>query len=145
MPQLSFPVTSSGLTVDVRVNLDATTLRSLLAGGGLPPPSATARGVIDTGSDVSAVAGTLLQQLAVPLRYSTMTQGIGGPVPVRLFSVTLFLYDAVHPQLPWLSVPDILVMELPPGFPVEVLIGMDVLRTCRLELDGPAGRFALDF
>jgi hypothetical protein len=38
-----------------------------------------------------------------------------------------------------------LVMELPSGFPVEVLLGMDVLRTCKLLVDGPARRFDLEF
>jgi hypothetical protein len=38
-----------------------------------------------------------------------------------------------------------MVMELPVGFPVEVLIGMDVLRSCKTLIDGPAGRYTLEF
>jgi hypothetical protein len=36
-------------------------------------------------------------------------------------------------------------MDLAPGFPFDVLIGMDVLRTCKLTVDGPAGQFTFDF
>jgi hypothetical protein len=41
--------------------------------------------------------------------------------------------------------PDLLVMELPLGFPVDVLIGMDVLLGCRMLLDDPARQLTLDF
>jgi hypothetical protein len=41
--------------------------------------------------------------------------------------------------------PDLLVMELPAGLPFDALVGMDVVRTCRTLVDGPAGAFTLDF
>jgi hypothetical protein len=40
---------------------------------------------------------------------------------------------------------DLLVMEMPSALPVDVLIGMDVIRTCKLLVDGPVGLFTLDF
>jgi hypothetical protein len=36
-------------------------------------------------------------------------------------------------------------MDLPHGFPFDVLIGMDVLLSCKLVVDGPAGQFAIEF
>jgi hypothetical protein len=36
-------------------------------------------------------------------------------------------------------------MELAPGFAFDVLIGMDVLMSCKMLVDGPAGSFTLDF
>jgi hypothetical protein len=36
-------------------------------------------------------------------------------------------------------------MEMPAALPVDVLIGMDVIRTCKLLVDGSAGRFTLAF
>ncbi len=33
----------------------------------------------------------------------------------------------------------------PPGPSCDVLIGMDVLRPCRLTVDGPGGSFTIDF
>ena len=64
---------------------------------------------------------------------------------VRLCNVTLFVLDEGQPHLPWLAQPDLLVMELPSGLPAEVLIGMDVLLSCKLLLDGPDLQFAIEF
>jgi hypothetical protein len=59
--------------------------------------------------------------------------------------VSLTILDPTRPQLPWFVQPDLLVMEMPAGLPLDVLIGMDVLLGCRLTLDGPARQFTLDF
>jgi len=59
--------------------------------------------------------------------------------------VTLFVLDTRQPHLPWLARTDLLVMEMPSVLPVDVLIGMDVLLTCKLLLDGPARQFTLEF
>lgn len=131
MPHLNFPVAPAGLAVDVRINLDGMTLNGLQAAGLPVPVSIAATGLIDTGSDITAVAPSILQQPAIPIRYHTTTQAIGGPVPVRLFLITLFILDMQRPNLPWLVRPDLLVMELPLGLPVDVLIGMDVVRTSK--------------
>jgi hypothetical protein len=145
MSQLIFPILRDGLAVDVRVNRDSATLRSVHAAGQPIPTSIQATGLIDTGSDVSAVSASILQQLAIPPQAHQSTQGIGGMLPVRLFNVTLFILDLTQPHLPWLVQPDLVVMELPSGLPVEVLIGLDVLLTCKLLLDGPALQFTLEF
>jgi predicted aspartyl protease len=143
MPQLTFPITRKGLEVDVRVNLDAASMRSLRAVGGPLPESVQARGLIDTGTDVTAVSPSILQQLGLPVQSHATSQGIGGAVQVRLFNVMLFILDVAQPNVPWFTQPDLLVMELPTGLPVEVLIGMDVLLTCGMVVDGPARQFTL--
>jgi hypothetical protein len=145
MPPLTFPITPDGLTLSVRVNLDGAALTSLIAAGQPPPPSVNVTAVIDTGSNASGVAPWVLQQLGAPVHFNATTQGIGGSVGVRMFMVTLFLLDINRPHLPWLPVPDLLVMELPPHIAVDVLVGMDILRTCKMLVDGPAGHFMLDF
>ena len=145
MPQLTFPILASEARVDVRINRDSATLQSLKAAGLPLPPSIDGEGLLDTGSDISGVAPSILQQLAVPLFGRGTTHGIGGPLPVRLFKVTLLILDPSQPHLPWLVRSDVMVMELPPGAPVEVVIGMDVLLTCRMLLDGPALLLTLEF
>src|SRR5207237_911323 len=109
------------------------------------PPSMSARGLIDTGSDVSAVAPAILAQLGIPVYSRATSQGIGGRISVRLFSVSLFVLDVARPALPWLMQPDLLVIELPTLLQVDVLIGMDILLGCRMLLDGPVGQFTLEF
>jgi hypothetical protein len=145
MSQLSFPVTAQGLTVDVRINLDSRSLQGFQARNQPVPASIPARGLIDTGTDVTAVAPAVLSQLGIPPHSKTTTQGIGGSLPVTLYEVTLFVLDASQPHLPWLVESDLLVMELPAALPVDVLIGLDVLLKLRLHLDGPGKLFLLDF
>src|SRR5260370_18501903 len=89
MPQLTFPLAQAGWCVDVRVNLDSATLQSLHSVGRPLPASIPAKGLIDTGSDITVVTSSILQQLAVPVHSQRTTQGIGGVHPVRLFNVPL--------------------------------------------------------
>ena len=145
MSQLTFPITADGLSVDVRVNLDGAVLASLHASGQPVPTSIEAKGLIDTGTDISVVAPSILQQMGVLVHAQRKTQGIGGPIQVRLFQVTLFILDTSRPHLPWLTLPNLLVMEMPSTLPVDVLIGMDIIRTCKMLIDGPGQQFTLDF
>jgi hypothetical protein len=133
------------MTVDVRVNLSGPTLSFLHAGGKTLPTSVPGKGLIDTGTDISAVAPSILQLLGVPVQGQTQTHAVGGPTLVRLFKISLLILDATQPQLPWFVQADLLVMELPAALPVDVLIGLDVLLTCKLFLDGPVKQFALEF
>lgn len=144
MPQLIYPCDETGLWADVRVNVDGTTLQSLHATGRAVPNSVQVKGLIDTGSDLSAVATGILQKFGIAVHAHATTRAIGGSIPVRLFKVTLMILDATQPQLPWLVRPDLLVMELPSGAPIDVLIGMDVLLECKLFLNGPGRQFTLE-
>jgi hypothetical protein len=144
MASLTFPIDPAGLFVDVAVNLEASVLLPLRASGGGPAPL-QGRGLIDTGSDITAVALPILQQLGVPPIRQTMTQGIGGSIPVNLYRVSLHVLDARDVNLPWLSQPSLLVMELAGGFPFEVLLGLDVVLAGTMIVDGPGGAFTLEF
>ncbi len=64
---------------------------------------------------------------------------------MRLYRISLTIFDLAQQHLPWFVQPDLVVMELPPGTPVDVLIGTDVLLDCRMLLDGPGRQFTLDF
>ncbi|HEY1376521.1 MAG TPA: aspartyl protease family protein [Gemmataceae bacterium] len=141
---MTFPIVPDGLVVDALVNLEAAALLPLRAAGQTCDP-VLVRGLIDTGSDVSGVASATLQQLGGPRLSQTSTTGIGGPVGVSLYRVSLHVLDVNNPNLPWLTQPSLLVMDLAPGFPFDLLIGMDVLHTCKLTIDGPGGQFTFDF
>src|SRR5262245_59747960 len=144
MASLTFPIVPEGLVVDVAVNLEAATLLRLLGSGGGPAPI-QGRGLRDTGSDVTGVALPILQQLGNPPIRQTTTQGIGGSIPVNIPRVSLHILNARNLGLPWPSQPALNVLELAQGFPLEALIGLDVLLTCKLIVDGPAGYFTLEF
>ncbi len=140
---LTFPLTPNGLEVDVLVNLEAAVLIPLWQTGVRPPPI-PGRGLIDTGSDITAVSQSILQQLGAPVIVSATTHGIGGTVSVNLYRVSLHIFDARTQNLPWLPYPMLNVMALPPNIPFDVLIGLDILRTCKMFVDGPGGQFTLD-
>ena len=127
MPRLSFPIGPDGLVLDVLVNVDAAALLPLRAAGQSRPPL-VGKGVIDTGSNVSGVSPTLLRQPGGQSVGTTSTVGIGGPYPVQLYRVSLHVWDARNPALPWFSHPTLVVMDLPPWVSHEALIGLNVGR-----------------
>jgi Aspartyl protease len=143
MAQFTFPIVPVGLVVDVLVNLDLSVLVPLRSRGTGPSP-VEGRGLVDTGSDITAVALPMLQQLGIPAFRQTATQTLGGSMPVNLYRVSLHVLDAQNVALPWLSQGSLVVMELAPGFPFDVLLGLDVLLTRGTLVDGPARRFFLD-
>jgi hypothetical protein len=147
MDQLAFPVTPAGLAAPVWIGLDGQTTAALRAAGLPIPAPIQARGLIDTGSDVTVVASWILQQLAVPLASTTSTHTAAGPIPVKLFAVSLGITDPARPAgSPWLTQSGLLAMEMPSPIPgVDVLIGLDILLDCKMLLDGPARQFTLEF
>jgi len=145
MAQLTFPIVTDELLVDVRVNLAAPDLAVLRAANQPVPASVAARAILDTGSNVTGVAASIIRQFQLLPAQRSTTQGIGGAPAVDLFRVSLSICDAGHLHLPWFVQPDLLVMELPPGVLVDLLIGMDVLLGCRMLVDGPGRQLTLDF
>jgi hypothetical protein len=146
MDQLTFPIDPSGLAVPVFIGLDGRTTKAQLAAGQPVPPPVLARGLLDTASSVSAVATWVVQRLALTVASSGTTQTASGSVLVNLFTVSLSITNPAQAGSPWLTEPDLLVMEMPTVLPdADVLVGLDVLLGCKLLLDGPAKRFTLEF
>jgi hypothetical protein len=144
MPQLTFPITADGLEVDVLVNLEASALLPLRASGQSCPPLAGS-GALDTGSNISGVSPSLLQALGIRSVSTSSTVGIGGFYPVQLYRVSLHICDAQNLTLPWFSHASLLVMGLPSWVTCDALIGVDILLMCRTIVDGPAGKFTIEF
>ena len=147
MPTITFPIQPDGLICDVLVGLDGPSTAALQASGQPILPPARCRAQIDTGTDVTCVAPAILRGLGLTIpTLRTKTQTVGGQVSVNLFSVSLSIRDFGNPASPMLVFPTLDVMEFPVALPnVDVLIGLDVLRTIRLVVDGPAGVFTLEW
>jgi hypothetical protein len=147
MPTLTFPIQPDGLVCDMLVGLDGNTTAALYAAGQPILAPARCRALIDTGTDVTCVAATALRGLGLntPARRRT-THTVGGQIAANLFSVSVGVKDFRNPAIPMLVVPTLLVMELlgaPPN--LDALIGLDILRTIRLVVDGPGGVFTLEW
>jgi hypothetical protein len=147
MGQLRFAITGDNLAVPVWIGLDQQTTVARLAAGQSIPTALQARGVLDTGSNVTSVASWILQQLAIPVATVSSTHTPAGPVNVNLRCVSLGITDPTQPVgAPWLTEPTLLVIELTTILPdADVLVGLDVLFGCKMLLDGPGKWFSLDF
>src|SRR5262249_54054407 len=97
----------------------------MAAGQPMPAPVG-APGLLDTCSDLTAVAPWALQRLAVPAASTTSTHTAGGQVHVRLYQVSVGITDPTQPGgSPWLTRSDLLVTELAVPLPdADVLIGL---------------------
>jgi hypothetical protein len=147
MQNLRFPVQTDGMICDLLVGLDGKTTKALVAAKQTVAPPIRCRGLFDTGSDITCVGSAVLRRLGLIIPIAqTITTTTGGSLPVDLFEVSLNVFDFASSQGPHLVIADLLVMELPGLIPqLDVLIGMDVLLTTRLLLDGPRRKFSLEF
>jgi hypothetical protein len=147
MPKLTYPVQPDGLICDVLVGLDGKTTTTLVATGQPIHPPILCRGLIDTGTDITSIASAVLRRLGLNTPSVQMTtQTVSGPAHVDLFEVSVNVLDLGNPSGPKLVLPTLRIMELPTVLPnLDVLIGLDILLTLRLLLDGPGRQFLLDF
>jgi len=147
MATLTFPVQSDGLICDVLIGLDGKATAAKATSGQPILAPVLCRGMVDTGTDVTCVAQAVLRKLALTVPVGqTRTGSTTGSAPVNLFEASVNVLDLRNPSGPKLVLPDVLVMELPqPLTNLDVLIGLDVLLTARLFLDGPRREFTLDF
>jgi hypothetical protein len=146
MPQLAFPVTVAGLALPVMVGIDGKTSSALFAAGKSIAAPIQARGLLDTGSDITAIASWVLQKLALPIVAKTVTSTAAGQINVNLYEVSLSITNPIQPNSPWLTLANLQVTELKAVLAdADVLIGLDVILQYRMIVDGPARFFSLDF
>jgi hypothetical protein len=146
MPKLVFPVLPDGLIVDVVIGLDRDTIAAQIAAGQPVTSPILTRGEVDTGTNVSAVSAAVLRRLGVPVQYQTTTQTAAGQLAANVFKVSLGIRSLADPGGDELVEAGLFVMELMTVLPqVEVLVGLDILLSCKFVLDGPTGQFSLEF
>ena len=119
-------------------------MKQLLARNEPIPAPIWVRGMIDTGTNVSAVSLMLLQQLDIPPGEPVQSEGIAGDFDTHYYEVSFTIADKPAKGGPTYSPPDVSVIHLE-AVGVDVLIGLDLLVACRLVVDGPAGLFTLEF
>jgi hypothetical protein len=138
MPRLTFPFLPDGLCVPALVGPSTATTQLQVA-------PRHVRGLIDSGTTITAVAPWLLAALNVTPGPATQTRTIAGSVTVRFFQISFTIYDPTGPG-PDLFRPDWLVTNmLEDPDDVDVLFGLDLLREIVLTVDGPALFFTIDF
>ena len=145
MPLITVLRSPDGLIVEVKIGPDSQRILSLQAAGQAVPRPLLVRAVVDTGSDISCVAASVLTQLGLSPARSATTTTTAGAQQVRLFKVSLSIQQTGGSGAIY-AVPDLTVMELMHSLPnIEALIGLDILDECLLVVNGPAQHFTLSF
>jgi hypothetical protein len=75
MEHLTFPFSADGLTLEVLIGLDGNTTAALHVAGQSITPPVRARELLDTGTDVTAVAPWVYRQLGLQPRQYVSTHG----------------------------------------------------------------------
>jgi hypothetical protein len=146
MPQLTLPIVAGELALTCLVNVGTQEAYDLLAARQVLPSGSWVAGVIDTGTTLSCVSRPVLRQLGSAKAGQGPTQTALGPMVADLYRVSLSLLAYPGPPGPMLSFSDMPVLELASSIGgTDVLVGMDVVQTCKLIVDGPGGSFTLDF
>ena len=124
MPPSIFPIAQGGLILPVVIGLDGQEIVDLLAAGQPIPAPLEARGLVDTATDLTAVASAVLRSLGVPKLKTVTTKTAAGDVDVDVFSVSLsILGPAPGSGFVW-TAPSLSVTELATTLPdTEVLLG----------------------
>lgn len=145
MARLEFVISAAGLEAAVVVGPSGKELAALHAAGQPIPRPVHARGLIDTGTSVTAISATVLQQTGLIAIGTGQSHTASGKVPVGIFEVSLSILPLLPGSTGHIVLPDLVVSELSAALPdCDVLIGMDVLAQCRLFVDGPAAEFFLE-
>jgi predicted aspartyl protease len=130
--------------VSVRIGICDPERAKREAGNHIIPAAETISGLIDTGCDGLAVSELVATRLGLTLHDSRPVGTAGGTYKMQFYRARVELIGP-RDQLVF-ALPDVILHSLPPlGFETEALVGWSLLRSARLEYDGPKRRFELSF
>jgi hypothetical protein len=147
MPRLERPIGPDGPIVDVRVGIGPE-YEAALASAGLPVPAVfSVAGLLDTGAQRTAIQKGLAVGMRLPVHdwvkiRSSALGTEGRDAPVYSLRMTFGPLDA--PDSPkWRVIHAVGVSVVSPG--AAVLIGQDLLATCRFTYDGRKRRLMMSY
>ena len=147
MPRLDATIGPNGPIIEVRlwvVPEDA----AKLAAAGLPiPRPISVPGLVDTGAEVTAIQLSLTQWMGIPVwslleARSSVLGDEARTAPVYRIQMTFGPLEAPDPPK-WRTIGAVGVNVVSPG--ATVLIGRDLLATCRFTYDGRKRRLMISY
>ena len=147
MPRLETSIGPGGPIIEVRLWLPADDV-GLLKAGGLPVPApCSVPALVDTGAEMTALHRPLADWLGAPVQDlvklgSSVLGREEREVPVYLVRVTFGAIEAPDPPK-WRTILVAGVDVVSPG--ASVLIGRDLLATCRFTYDGRKRRLMISY
>jgi hypothetical protein len=146
MADQTHQITSNGLETPVLIGLSGSDVHSRIAANLPLRRPQRGIGLIDTGTNVTAVAASVLHRLGIVASRTVGTQTFGGLIQASLFDVSLTITNAGWTAGDEFTISNLEVMEfVQPISGLDAIIGMDVVRLCQLHIDGPARQFTLTF
>jgi hypothetical protein len=155
MPLITVPVSArNGAIVRLRVSLNQPTILTLRSARRAIPQPLIVDALIDTGAECCCVDPSVVARIGLPLYSFGLSAAPGTsatPVPALGGTTVGTFHTAglaiVHPAgQPDLVVPNIVVQTLAlRSFGIEAVVGRDVLASCVLVYDGPAGSVTLAY
>jgi hypothetical protein len=146
MPRLDVFFGRDGPIIDVRIWI-AADLAESRAAAGLPIPAPfSVPGLVDTGAKVSAIRASIVAWMGIlsigVMEASSSVLG-GESRPVSIFPVRMALGPLGAGPPRWRAIDAAAVDVVSPG--VSVLIGRDLLASCRFTYDGRKSRLLMSY
>ena len=146
MSLLSFDIDPAGLMTDLVIGLDLQEIRRRQGIGQPIPNGIQVRALIDSGSDITCIAPSILSALGIAPYARVGTQTASSPALVGCFYASLCLIGHAGISGPSLVQPKWTVHEfLNPSPSIDALIGLDFLTESLLVIDFPRQQFTLSF
>jgi hypothetical protein len=138
-----------GAVVQVEVGVGRTVRRALLAAHRPVPQSIILTALIDTGADMSCIDSAALGQIVLQPRRAFQLVNAPGVAGIQYrpayFAGLTILHPSGQPK-DNLLIHDFLLADLPlQTLGCQLLFGRDALTHCRLDYDGRARAFALEY
>jgi hypothetical protein len=147
MPRLEVPIGPNGPIIEVRLMVVSDDARDLAAAGRPVPPPFSVPGLVDTGAELSAIQQSLVDWTGISsFRFVEARSSVLGDesrlAPVYRIQMTFGPIEAPDPPR-WRTIEAVGVNIVSPG--ASVLIGRDLLATCRFTYDGRKQRLMLSY
>jgi hypothetical protein len=148
MPRLDVPIGPDGPIIDVRLWISPEQRDVLISSGRPVPPPLSAAGLVDTGARWTAISRTLAKGMGLKVGdMKKLRSSVFGDeeraAPVYQVRMTFGSLDAPDPPK-WRTILVVGVTTIvSPG--AMVLIGQDLLATCRFTYDGRKRRLMISY
>ena len=147
MPRLERPIRPDGPIIDVRIWIGPEHEEALASGGFPVLPAFTVAGLLDTGAQMTAIQRVLAEGMRLPVHdWVKLRSSVLGAdereAPVYSLRMTFGSLEAPDPPK-WRIIRAVGVAVVSPG--AAVLIGRDLLATCRFTYDGRKSRLMISY
>jgi hypothetical protein len=147
MPRLNVPIGPNGPIVEIRLCVGLEHAKALAAAGRPVPQPSSVPGLVDTGAELSAIQRSLVDWMGIPFfRFLDARSSVLGDesrvAPVYRILMTFGPVESPDPPK-WRTIEAVGVNVVSPR--ATVLIGRDLLATCRFTYDGRKQRLMLSY